>query len=377
MALFKCPECGGLVSDRAKKCPHCGCSLERIIVLREQQNSNDVVPDKNRETPKRFIETNEKISQEPIGEIIRVQEGVDPEEVRNKCNRVKRIGLWAVGLFALVALLFLFFPRPEDNESDEMTSPGEQLSTITKTDIDTVSYMLGYSFGMQIVQSDLGPLDSLNMCQIINGIKDAGTGANDIDYEQFQRVVNGYLEKRGAIFSEEIMSEVVELCKYAPDHGVAEGSEKHLTRDFYRSLTEAFAAPVNEYYGIGENEELFYLFDYQDGIPKFNVKSVRKINRESAKAVVNVVITGADGEVWRECGDYEMSLALEDGRWRMSDFGGFNQKCKDYVKDLRKRYKSGEIIKEIMSEHESEEEANKCAADFKRRLEEFYEQYGR
>lgn len=28
MALTKCPECGQQVSDRAKKCPHCGCPIE-------------------------------------------------------------------------------------------------------------------------------------------------------------------------------------------------------------------------------------------------------------------------------------------------------------------------------------------------------------
>lgn len=30
MALIKCSKCGGLLSDKATKCPHCGCSIEEI-----------------------------------------------------------------------------------------------------------------------------------------------------------------------------------------------------------------------------------------------------------------------------------------------------------------------------------------------------------
>ena len=30
MALIKCKECGGSVSDKAKTCPHCGCPVELL-----------------------------------------------------------------------------------------------------------------------------------------------------------------------------------------------------------------------------------------------------------------------------------------------------------------------------------------------------------
>ena len=33
MALIKCPECGGQLSDKAKKCPHCGATMEKILSL--------------------------------------------------------------------------------------------------------------------------------------------------------------------------------------------------------------------------------------------------------------------------------------------------------------------------------------------------------
>ena len=31
MALIKCTECGAQISDRARKCPSCGCPIEEIL----------------------------------------------------------------------------------------------------------------------------------------------------------------------------------------------------------------------------------------------------------------------------------------------------------------------------------------------------------
>lgn len=38
MALIKCPECGGIVSDKAPSCPHCGFPLEASISVQENEN---------------------------------------------------------------------------------------------------------------------------------------------------------------------------------------------------------------------------------------------------------------------------------------------------------------------------------------------------
>lgn len=37
MALIKCEECGGMVSDKATSCPHCGCSINSEAVATVQQ----------------------------------------------------------------------------------------------------------------------------------------------------------------------------------------------------------------------------------------------------------------------------------------------------------------------------------------------------
>lgn len=46
MALIKCPECGGTVSDKAKSCPHCGCPIgePEIVPPTEREISETNVP---------------------------------------------------------------------------------------------------------------------------------------------------------------------------------------------------------------------------------------------------------------------------------------------------------------------------------------------
>ena len=42
MALIKCSECGGTVSDKAEKCPHCGCPVSCIIQNLQEDDENIV-----------------------------------------------------------------------------------------------------------------------------------------------------------------------------------------------------------------------------------------------------------------------------------------------------------------------------------------------
>ena len=75
---------------------------------------------------------------------------------------------------------------------NQKTGEGSQPAGISKSDVDSVSYMIGYSTGMQIKQNNMGPL---NCNSIIKGIQDACKGV-EVDYMTFQTVVNGFMEKR-------------------------------------------------------------------------------------------------------------------------------------------------------------------------------------
>ena len=83
---------------------------------------------------------------------------------------------------------------------DKKTSDGKQPASISKSDVDSVSFMMGYSFGMQLKQYNMGPL-SVN--QIIKGVQAASKGV-EIDYMQFQQIVSGFMEKRSQAISGEM-----------------------------------------------------------------------------------------------------------------------------------------------------------------------------
>jgi len=80
------------------------------------------------------------------------------------------------------------------------TSREPQPEGITKSDVDSVSYMMGYSFGMQLKEGNFGGLD---MSWVLKGMRDA---ANDtiVDVKEFRRVVNGFLDKRHNAIAEEM-----------------------------------------------------------------------------------------------------------------------------------------------------------------------------
>lgn len=100
---------------------------------------------------------------------------------------------------------------------DKKTSAGKQPATISASDVDSVSYMLGYSLGMQMKQNDFGPLSGN---QIIKGIQAATSGV-EIDYMQFQQIINGFMEKRSQAVGEEMLKKSADyLAKIAKEDGV-------------------------------------------------------------------------------------------------------------------------------------------------------------
>jgi len=79
-----------------------------------------------------------------------------------------------------------------------MSSNEKQLEGISKAEVDSVSYMLGYSLGMSIKYNNMGPM---NLAQISKGIKDAMKGV-EISQQEFADLVNGYMEKRTTLQAE-------------------------------------------------------------------------------------------------------------------------------------------------------------------------------
>lgn len=95
-------------------------------------------------------------------------------------------------LVALCAFAAVAFPACSGQTSSEKQPAG-----ITKAEVDSVSYMFGYSLGRSI--SYFG---ALNINKIVEGIKAAGKG-EEISQQEFSSVVNGFIEKRMKLIGEE------------------------------------------------------------------------------------------------------------------------------------------------------------------------------
>lgn len=95
-----------------------------------------------------------------------------------------------VAVCALGAVLF--------SACSAQTSSEKQPAGMTKAEVDSVSYMLGYNLGRSIAYSNMG---ALSIGKIVEGIKAAGEGV-EISQEEFYGVVNGFMEKRMKLVGE-------------------------------------------------------------------------------------------------------------------------------------------------------------------------------
>lgn len=156
MALIKCPECGGLVSDRAKKCPHCGCPMEKILLLQEQ----NPIPDSDVKTiPENSVISNEelvnqdKVVEQNIKEEEQQQEEVKPVETNNEKESVvgtptigdktqlKKLGI--ISAIAVVVLLSCYFLFGHKRNTG---SPKGAESSVNNESTENINWMVGNWF---------------------------------------------------------------------------------------------------------------------------------------------------------------------------------------------------------------------------------------
>ena len=165
---------------------------------------------------------------------------------------------------------------------------------------------------------------------------------------------------------QDLSERVLELCQYIPDHGLKPEAKDYLTPEFFRVLSEAFDAPVVDYGEIGDNEWLWYF------VTGNGIKSVSRVSKDKATAVITVRETweGEFIDTEENAREYGISLKRVNGQWLLDDFDGKKAECVDYIKEMRAKYKSRELLKYM------EDYFHEYIPDFKRRVEEFYRKYG-
>ena len=104
------------------------------------------------------------------------------------------------------------------------------------------------------------------------------------------------------------------------------------------------------------------------------IKSVSRVSKDRATAVITVRETweGEFIDTEENAREYGISLKRVNGQWLLDDFDGKKAECVDYIKEMRAKYKSGELLEYM----ESEDYFHEYIPDFKRRVEEFYRKYG-
>ena len=175
--------------------------------------------------------------------------------------------------------------------------------------------------------------------------------------------------------SKENLSErALDLCQYIPDHGLNPEARDYMTPEYFGAHSEAFDAPVVDYGEIGDNEWLWYFVTGNDAAtPEFTVKSLSLVDETHAVATIAVRNrSDVTQELFDETAEYPIEMVRVNGRWLLDDFDGKKAECVDYVKEMRAKYKSGELLKYM----ESEDYFHEYIPDFKRRVEEFYRKYG-
>ena len=148
-----------------------------------------------------------------------------------------------------------------------------------------------------------------------------------------------------------------------------------MTPKFFGALSEAFDAPVVDYGEIGDNEWLWYFVTGNDAAtPEFTVKSISLVDETHAVATIAVQKrSDVTQELFDDVTEYPVEMVRVDGQWLLDDFDGKKAECVDYVKEMRAKYESGELLKYM----ESEDYLLEYVPDFKRRVDDFYEKYGK
>ena len=173
---------------------------------------------------------------------------------------------------------------------------------------------------------------------------------------------------------QDLSGRVLELCQYIPDHSLKPEAKDYLTPEFFRVLSEAFDAPVVDYGEIGDNEWLWYFVTGNDAAtPEFTVKSLSIVDPTHAVATIAVQNrSDITQELFGEIAEYPIEMVRVGDQWLLDDFDGKKAACVDFIKKMRAKYKSGELLEYM----ESEDYFHEYIPDFKRRVEEYYMKYG-
>ena len=147
---------------------------------------------------------------------------------------------------------------------------------------------------------------------------------------------------------EQLKQRAGELCRYIPDHQLAEGSKEFMTEDFYAVLDTMFSMPEFE---AMDHEWLYYFVTGNGGtIADYEVKAVECIDRSHAVATILVRQLWEDGSAADDdLEEHNMLMERVNGKWLMADFDGHKADCIRHIAINRHEQQLREAIYDYLT----------------------------
>ena len=149
----------------------------------------------------------------------------------------------------------------------------------------------------------------------------------------------------------QLRERAAELCRYIPDHQLAQQSEDFMTADFYAVLDTMFNhLPGHD---AMDHEWLYYFVTGNGGsTADYEVVGVEQTDETHAVATINVRQKWEDGSFDESSGTQQHKLDMEkvDGRWLMTDFDGHKAECRQHIADCRREQARRDAVCDYLAE---------------------------
>lgn len=176
-------------------------------------------------------------------------------------------------------------------------------------------------------------------------------------------------------FTKEYISEsAIRLIDYVPDHEFNPSIKPAFGEQYFSLLEEAWAVPVVDIDGIGENEWLYYFLTGNDGDEY----------TDRTKTVLEAMMM----DDWNSYAkmeylgrEHDIVMHFENGDWTINNFDGTQDDLAIYIRRQRQNLRSIEwesfsdgLVNE-MKGYMAEDEVIAWVSDFKARVEAYFAKY--
>ncbi len=133
--------------------------------------------------------------------------------------------------------------------------------------------------------------------------------------------------------TEYISQSAQKLIDYVPDHAFDPSIKPAFSEDYFKLLEEAWAIPVNDLMGIGENEWLFYFMtgngDCECTSHPKTILEATKVDDYNSYVKMNYIHQ-----------DHDIVMHFENDDWVIDNFDGTKDELIRYINDQRELLRS-------------------------------------